>query len=126
MPKTNAERQSAWRQRRAGRIAALEAEAADLRAETGILRADLATALDEAERLAEAACKHPAGAVDGGTCQACAPKSGSRARGPRPAQFVARAVADLIQRPPHPVLQVAPFPLPREALPHARVPWRTP
>jgi hypothetical protein len=31
----------------------------------------LAAALDEAERLAAIACKHPAGAIDGGTCQAC-------------------------------------------------------
>jgi hypothetical protein len=71
MPKTNAERQQTWRQRRAQRIAALEAETAQLHAETGILRADLAAALAEAERLATAACKHPAVAVDGGTCQAC-------------------------------------------------------
>jgi hypothetical protein len=71
MPKTNAERQRAWRQRRAGRIAALEAEAAELRTEAGALRADLAVALSEAERLAPTACKHPAGAVDGNRCHAC-------------------------------------------------------
>ncbi len=71
MPKTNAERQRAWRQRRVGRIAALEAEAAGLRTEAGSLRADLAAALDEAGRLALTACRHPAGGVDGGTCQAC-------------------------------------------------------
>ena len=71
MPKTNAERRRAWRQRRTGRIADLEAEAAELRDEVGNLRPDLATALEEAERLAAAAYKHPAGAVDGGTCQAC-------------------------------------------------------
>jgi hypothetical protein len=71
MPKTNAERQQAWRQRRAARIAALEAEAAELRAEDGALRADLAAALAEAERLASAACKHPAGAVEGDLCRAC-------------------------------------------------------
>jgi hypothetical protein len=51
MPKTNAERQQAWRQRRTRRIATLEGEAAELRAVTGILGADLAAALDEAERL---------------------------------------------------------------------------
>ena len=71
MPKTNAERQRTWRQRRAGRIAALEAEAAELRTELDGVRADLVGALGEAERLASAACRHPAGAVDGGTCQAC-------------------------------------------------------
>ena len=71
MPKTNAERQQAWRQRRTRRLTALEAETAELRAQAGILRADLAAALAEAEQLAAAACRHPAGAVDGGTCRAC-------------------------------------------------------
>jgi hypothetical protein len=41
MPKTSAERQQAWRQRRTDRIAALETEAAQLRTEAGILRAGL-------------------------------------------------------------------------------------
>ena len=59
MPKTNADSQRAWRQRRAGRIAALEAEAAELRTEAGVLRGDLAAALGEAERLALTACRHP-------------------------------------------------------------------
>jgi hypothetical protein len=45
MPKTRAERQRAWRDRRAGLIATLEADNAQL-------RADLADALAEAERLA--------------------------------------------------------------------------
>ena len=71
MLKTNAERQRAWRHRRARRIAALEAEAAELRTQADVLRADLAAALGEAERLASTACRHPAGAVDGGTCRAC-------------------------------------------------------
>jgi hypothetical protein len=71
MPKTNAQRQQAWRQRRTDRIAALETETAQLRTEASVLRADLAAALDEAEQLASAACKHPAGAVDGTTCRAC-------------------------------------------------------
>jgi hypothetical protein len=39
--------------------------------ETSILRTELGTALGEAERLASAACRHPAGAVDGGTFRAC-------------------------------------------------------
>jgi hypothetical protein len=71
MPKTHAERQRTWRQRRAGRIAALEAEAAEMRTELDSTRTDLAAALDEAERLASTACRHPAGAIDGGTCRAC-------------------------------------------------------
>ena len=50
---------------------ALKAQVAQLRTEAGILRAYLASALCEAERLAAAACKHPAGAIDGSTCRAC-------------------------------------------------------
>jgi len=46
------------------RIAALEHENAQL-------RADLAHALAEAERVAAQRCKHPAAAVDGGHCHAC-------------------------------------------------------
>jgi hypothetical protein len=71
MPKTNAQRQRDYRQRHARRITVLEAEVTELRTEAGILRADLAAALAEAERLAAMACRHPAGAVDGGTCRAC-------------------------------------------------------
>jgi hypothetical protein len=33
--------------------------------------ADLDVALAEIERLTAGQCKHPAAAVDGGTCQAC-------------------------------------------------------
>ena len=64
MPKTSAEQQRAWRDRRARLIAVLEQENARL-------RADLADALAETERLAAQQCKHPAAAVDGGTCRAC-------------------------------------------------------
>jgi hypothetical protein len=60
MAMTTAERQRAFRHRQTDRIATLERENAELR-----------DALAEAERLAATACKHPAGAVDGGTCQAC-------------------------------------------------------
>ena len=70
-PKTTAERQRAFRQRQADRTAALEAANAELRAEADGLRADLADALAEAECLAARQCKHPAPAVDGGTCRAC-------------------------------------------------------
>ena len=62
--KTTAERQRAFRQRQANRIATLEAELADVRSQ-------LADALTAAERLAARQCKHPAAAVDGGTCHAC-------------------------------------------------------
>ena len=44
MPKTAAERQRAWRERRARLIAALEAERAQLRAELGDVRGQLANA----------------------------------------------------------------------------------
>jgi hypothetical protein len=71
MPKTNAERQQAWRHRRAARIAALETEAAQLRAEDDALREELDDALAECERLAATQCKHPSAAIDGGTCRAC-------------------------------------------------------
>ena len=64
MPKTNADYQREHRQRRARHLAELEAENAEL-------RAYLDTALAEVERLSASQCNHPAGAVDGGTCQAC-------------------------------------------------------
>jgi hypothetical protein len=60
MPKTDAERQQAWRDRRARLIATLEQENARLR-----------DALAEAERLAAQQCRHPAAAVDADTCHAC-------------------------------------------------------
>jgi hypothetical protein len=71
MPKTNAEYQREHRQRRARRLAALEAQCAVLEAERDRLRADLDAMQAECERLAAMACRHPAGAVDGGTCRAC-------------------------------------------------------
>ena len=64
MPKTGAERQRAWRDRQARLIAVLEQQNAQL-------RADLADALTEAERLTVPQCKHPAGAVDDGHRHAC-------------------------------------------------------
>lgn len=64
MPTTTAERQRAFRRRQIERIAALEQENAQLRAE-------LADALAGAERLAAQRCMHPAAAVDGGHCHAC-------------------------------------------------------
>ena len=69
MAETNADYQREHRQRQARRLAALEARCATLEAERDQLRDDLEAA--ECERLAAMACKHPAAAVDGGTCQAC-------------------------------------------------------
>jgi len=82
MPKTNAERQRDWRQRQhatghhqAQRIseleAALDAQHAALLAERDLLQADLDAAHADIERLTASQCRHPAGAVDGGTCRAC-------------------------------------------------------
>ena len=42
-----------------------------LRAELAITRTELGAALAECGRPASMACRHPAGAVDGGTCRAC-------------------------------------------------------
>ncbi len=64
MAAKTAERQRAFRRRQIERIAALEQE-------TARLRADLAAALAEAGRLTAQACKHPAAAVDAGSCGAC-------------------------------------------------------
>jgi hypothetical protein len=82
VPKSHAQRQQAYRdrQRTAGRHqaeriseleAALEARCADLQAERDRLQTELDAALGEAQRLATAACKHPAAAVDAGVCGAC-------------------------------------------------------
>jgi hypothetical protein len=71
MPQTGAERQRSWRQRRAHRVSGLEAALAAR--DTAL--ADLTRALEDAqaenERLRGPACRHPAEAVQGGTCQAC-------------------------------------------------------
>lgn len=65
MAQTTAQRQQAWRQRRA-------AEAVELRSRVADLEDRLADALAEVERLsAGPRCRHPAEAVDGGTCRAC-------------------------------------------------------
>lgn len=71
MALTGAERQAAWRQRRARASADLEAETARLRAELAEAHCQLAEARDEIGRLAGQACKHPAAAVEGSTCRAC-------------------------------------------------------
>jgi hypothetical protein len=64
MAMTTAERQRAFRRRQTERIATLEQENARL-------RADLADALAEVERLAAQRCRHPAAAVDADHCHAC-------------------------------------------------------
>ena len=64
MAMTTAEWQRAFRRRQIERIATLEQENARL-------RADLAHALTETQRLAAQKCQHPAAAVDAGHCHAC-------------------------------------------------------
>jgi hypothetical protein len=64
MAATTAERQRAFRQRQTERIATLEHENAQL-------RADLDAALGEAGRLTAQQCRHPAAVVDAGHCHAC-------------------------------------------------------
>jgi hypothetical protein len=64
MAMTTAEPQRAFRRRQIERIATLEQE-------NTRLRGDLADALSDAERLTVQQCKHPAAAVDAGTCYAC-------------------------------------------------------
>jgi hypothetical protein len=71
MPKTHAERQRDYRQRQAQGTASLKAENTRLRGELGDVRAELADALAEADRLAGQACRHPSAAVLDGRCQAC-------------------------------------------------------
>jgi hypothetical protein len=71
MPKTAAERQRAWRQRRNHRVAGLEAAAAAHEGTVARLTAELESALADNERLAALACKHPSAAVSGGRCMAC-------------------------------------------------------
>ena len=71
MGQSGAERQRAYRDRRASRLAALEYANARLEAEVAALSAALEGANAEIERLSGAACKHPQGAVEGGTCRAC-------------------------------------------------------
>jgi len=71
MAKTNADYQREHRERRSARIAELEAEVADLRAEAERLREALATAEAELERLSGEACQHPSGLVVDGVCQNC-------------------------------------------------------
>jgi hypothetical protein len=72
MAATTAERQRAFRQRQTERIATLKQENTQL-------SADLAAALAVAEWLASMAFRRPAGAIDGGTCQARALRPSSRA-----------------------------------------------
>jgi len=71
MPKTNAQYQYEHRQRRARRLAGLQAENTTLHTELASVRTELDAALAECERLAAIQCKHPAGAVDGSHCRAC-------------------------------------------------------
>lgn len=71
MPKTAAERQRAWRDRHSRRVADLEASVTSLTRRLAVAQNGLEAAAAENERLAAQACRHPAGAVEGGTCRAC-------------------------------------------------------
>jgi N-methylhydantoinase A/oxoprolinase/acetone carboxylase beta subunit len=71
MPLTTAERQAAFRKRRAELVTQLRDELADARERLVVAEAERATALAELERLSSSQCRHPAGLVDGGRCHAC-------------------------------------------------------
>ena len=73
MSLTSAQRQAAWRERRARRVAVLEAEVSRLAAENGSLRTENASLAAECERLhaSASACRHPVELVDNGTCRGC-------------------------------------------------------
>jgi len=75
VPLSNAEKQQAFRKRRARRVAGLEQALAAERAKAALLwrdlaavKADLETALAENERLSRPPCPHPAEAVLDGRC----------------------------------------------------------
>ena len=75
VPMTGAERQRRWRLRHAERVAVLERENAELRAEVERL-GRLAAAVTEVGRWSQPAasgpaCPHPAAVVDNGLCGAC-------------------------------------------------------
>lgn len=72
MAKTNAEYQREHRERRARRLAELEDENAELRAEVDRLRGELEDARAEIDRLSNPECPHPSeGVRDDGTCGEC-------------------------------------------------------
>jgi hypothetical protein len=71
MAKTNADYQREHRERQARRLVRLEETNEWLIAELEGTRAELADAVAENERLTALACRHPAGAVEGGHCHAC-------------------------------------------------------
>ena len=71
MPKTDAERQQECRQRRARRLAELEATAAEHDWIVADLSAQLGAALGEVERLSGLQCRHPSAVVLDGCCRAC-------------------------------------------------------
>jgi hypothetical protein len=78
VPLSNAEKQQAFRERRARYVAGLEQALADERAEAARLRRELAAVatslagtLAENERLSQPACRHPAEAVLNGRCHKC-------------------------------------------------------
>ena len=69
---TGAERQARYLARRATAERELRGEAGVLRSQVATLERDLADALAEVERLSSGPkCRHPAEAVQGGTCGLC-------------------------------------------------------
>jgi hypothetical protein len=72
MPLSGAERQQAFRERRGQALKDARAEIAGLREQLAKAQQDLDAALAEIERLSSGpGCRHPAEAVEGGTCRAC-------------------------------------------------------
>ena len=71
MAKTNAEYQREHRERRAKRLAELEDENAELRADLERVRGELEDARAEIDRLSSPECPHPSGSVEAGVCGDC-------------------------------------------------------
>jgi len=71
MARTVAERQAAWRERRAEWIASARAEISRLRAANDDLTAALEVANEEISRLSALPCPHPAERIDNGRCTGC-------------------------------------------------------
>jgi hypothetical protein len=71
MQRSNADYQREHRQRRARRLAELEASAAEHDVIVATLTAERDAALAEVERLSGLACKHPSAVVLDGCCRAC-------------------------------------------------------
>jgi hypothetical protein len=71
MPKSHAERQRDYRERQRGTGRHQAERITELEAALDTVRSELDAALTEVQRLTASQCRHPAGAIDGGTCRAC-------------------------------------------------------